>query len=107
MPKADRLFLEATLDPGVTAPQEARRLLRGALRTWELDGLGFVTELLASELVTNAVRHVHEPFTLRASAAPDRSVLRVEVDDPSPAEPLVQHPPSDAEGGRGMQMVDS
>ena len=35
------------------------------LTGWGLDDVAFTTELVVSELVTNAVRHVGQPFTLR------------------------------------------
>src|SRR5438552_15282079 len=39
-----------------TSPGMARAFLREALKTWNLDGLGEVTEVLTTELVTNVVR---------------------------------------------------
>ena len=88
-----------------TTPLLARAFLRTALQTWKLDGLGDVTELLADELVSNVVRHVGRPMTLRAIV--DDGSLRVEVDDPSPQLPRVRHPEPDESRGRGMLMVDA
>jgi anti-sigma regulatory factor (Ser/Thr protein kinase) len=84
---------------------EARVFLRAALQTWELDGFGAVTEVLTSELVTNVVRHVGAPMTLRALRQP--STIRVEVDDPSTGPPVVQHPQPLDEHGRGLFLIDS
>jgi hypothetical protein len=107
MVQEEDLIVEVRLAPNTDAGTEARKVLRNALRTWELDGLGDVTELLATELVANVVRHVGLPMTLRAIATPDRTLLRVEVDDPSPEPPVVQRPSLTATGGRGMLLVDS
>ena len=49
-----------------TASRSARAFLRATLKTWALNGLGEVTELLTSELVSNVVRHVGSNIILRA-----------------------------------------
>jgi anti-sigma regulatory factor (Ser/Thr protein kinase) len=79
--------------------------LRDALKTWELDGFGQVTELLASELVTNALRHVGSPITLRAFRQPSR--IRVEVEDTSTMTPVRRDPEPLDPGGRGIMIVES
>jgi anti-sigma regulatory factor (Ser/Thr protein kinase) len=100
MPRVETHF------PGtVEAPQSARAFLRAALQTWQLDGLGDVTELLTDELVANVVRHVGSPMTVRATS--DGGTIRVEVDDPSTEPPLLQHPESDDARGRGILLVDA
>ena len=58
-----------------------------------------------SELVTNVVRHVGEPMTLRVSRAP--AALRIEVDDRSPAPPAVQPLRPGSEHGRGVFLLDA
>jgi hypothetical protein len=52
------------------------------MHTWALDGLGELTELLTSELVTNVVHHVGLPMTLRISG--QASTIRVEVTTTAP-----------------------
>ena len=92
--------------PGTeAAPSLARQFLRTTLETWELDGLGDVTELLTSELVSNVVRHVGSPPTVRACRRWSR--IRIEVDDTSRDLPVVHHPDPLALDGRGMLVVDS
>ena len=88
-----------------TASRSARAFLRSALETWSLDGLGEVTELLTSELVSNVVRHVGSNVVLRAIHHDDH--IRVEVDDTSAALPEIGHPRPLDLGGRGMVLVDS
>src|SRR5436190_15595361 len=92
--------------PGVpTASTSARAFLRAALQTWELDGLGEVTELLTSELVSNIVRHVGSAMTVRALRQPSR--IRLEVDDPNPEPPVLKRPEPRDPRGRGILLVDT
>jgi hypothetical protein len=53
------------LNPGLTALCLARRLVRCTLADWSLSECGDVTELLVSELTTNAIRHASRPIGLR------------------------------------------
>jgi anti-sigma regulatory factor (Ser/Thr protein kinase) len=88
-----------------TASRSARAFLRANLETWALDGLGEVTELLTSELVSNVVRHVGSTIVLRAIR--DDEQVRVEVDDTSEVVPVICHPRPLDLGGRGMVLVDT
>jgi anti-sigma regulatory factor (Ser/Thr protein kinase) len=98
-------IVETQIPSVETASASARAFLRDTLETWELDGFGEVTELLTSELVTNAVRHVGSPITLRAIRRPSR--IRVEVEDASPTAPTLLHPQPLEPGGRGILFVDT
>ncbi|MEW2547464.1 ATP-binding protein [Streptomyces sp. NPDC047002] len=82
---------------------------------WKIPGeMAETSVLLLSELVTNALRH--------AGCAPGREIwtrvlldgpvegggrLRVEVSDACDALPLVRHPASDEETGRGLALVEA
>ncbi|GGO90279.1 ATP-binding protein [Wenjunlia tyrosinilytica] len=93
------------LPPEPSSVPRARRLARGRLADWGLDEQGEVTELLISELVTNAVRHTEGPLRLTLSAR--RGTLRCEIEDTHPALPLMcRADPHEDEGGRGLHMVD-
>ena len=59
--------------------------------------------LLASELVTNAVRHGGGQVTVRLWAGPE--TIRVEVTDANPHRPLAADRGPDAEEGRGLLIV--
>jgi serine phosphatase RsbU (regulator of sigma subunit)/anti-sigma regulatory factor (Ser/Thr protein kinase) len=61
------------------------------------------TVLLATELVTNAVRHGHGDVSVRLWPGPD--VVRVEVSDASPHRPEPGDLDLDAEDGRGLLIV--
>ena len=47
------------------AASEARRYVRDQLSSWQLEELAMTTEMLASELVANVVRHARGPVLLR------------------------------------------
>ena len=99
-------IFESQLPATTTAPQLARGFLRSTLRTWKLDGFGEITELLASELVSNAVVHVGHPMTIRICRQINR--IRVEVKDESRQLPSLEIPdPLDQQHGRGVFLVDA
>ena len=68
-----------------------------------LEPLLDVAALLTSELVTNVVRHVGAPMTLRRLML----ALRIEVDDRSPESPAVRQVRPPSEHGRGVFLVDA
>ncbi|WP_405011792.1 SpoIIE family protein phosphatase [Kitasatospora sp. NBC_01539] len=90
------------LQPRHETPGRARRLAAHALRRWGLEELSESTELMVSELVTNAIRHATRPVTLRLVRT---SRLRCEVGDDSPALPRARRAGPDDEHGRGLQIV--
>ncbi|WP_447039121.1 ATP-binding protein [Streptomyces sp. DSM 118878] len=82
-----------------------RRTLRLILAAHGLPHLGEAAELLATELVTNALRHTKGPAALRLRWA--GRVLRIGVwdADPTPPEPPPDAAASYAEEGRGLDLV--
>ena len=86
----------------LTSAGQARSLIRKPLEEWELDGLLPTTQLLVSELVTNAIRYTEGEVTLRLVL---ESSLTCEVLDSSPALPRLRHAAGDDERGRGLQIV--
>lgn len=72
------------LQPRHETPGRARRLAAHTLRRWGLEHLTETTELMVSELVTNAVQHATRPVTLSLVRT---SRLRCEVGDDSPLLP--------------------
>ncbi|MFF3250186.1 SpoIIE family protein phosphatase [Actinacidiphila glaucinigra] len=81
----------------------ARRLTRRALHRWGLDPMLETTELLVSEVVTNAVRLASRPITLRLLCT---DVLRCEVGDDSSLVPRLRRAGPEDETGRGLYVVD-
>ncbi|MFJ5220552.1 SpoIIE family protein phosphatase [Streptomyces sp. NPDC088354] len=72
------------------------------LRSWDLDELTFTTELIASELITNAIRHAQGP--VQARLVRDRALV-FEVADASGTSPRLRRAATTDEGGRGIFMV--
>ncbi len=86
------------------AAGQARAHIRGQLADWGLDDLVVTTELLASELVGNAVRHARGPLRLRLLRS--RSLI-CEVYDGSLTTPRIRRTTETDEGGRGLQLVSA
>jgi len=80
----------------------ARELATRQLGVWGLEELSFATELVVSELVTNAVRYGGGPLRLRLIR--DRTLL-CEVADTGHTSPHLRHSAEDDEGGRGLFIV--
>ncbi|MGW5398854.1 ATP-binding SpoIIE family protein phosphatase [Streptomyces sp. NPDC003952] len=95
---------EWELEADLSLVAQARELVVGQLAGWELDALSFVTELVASELVTNAIRYAGGPVGLRLIRDRDR-VLVCEVSDPSGTQPRLRRARESDEGGRGLFLV--
>ncbi|MFE6847584.1 SpoIIE family protein phosphatase [Streptomyces sp. NPDC057686] len=93
---------EWELEADLSLVAQARELVVGQLSSWRLDELSFVTELVASELVTNAIRYAGGPVGLRLIR--DR-VLVCEVSDPSSTQPRLRRARETDEGGRGLFLV--
>ncbi|MQY09655.1 ATP-binding SpoIIE family protein phosphatase [Actinomadura macrotermitis] len=86
------------------AVRRARGLVRDRLARWDLAGLADTTALLASELVTNAVRHAGGRITLRLVR---EGGLVCEVFDASDGRPRIRcdTDAASAESGRGLNVV--
>ncbi|MFJ3669466.1 SpoIIE family protein phosphatase [Streptomyces sp. NPDC090106] len=72
------------------------------LAAWGLEELEFTTELILSELVTNAIRYGGEPIRVRVLR--DRSLI-CEVYDSSSTSPHLRYAAMTDEGGRGLFLV--
>jgi anti-sigma regulatory factor (Ser/Thr protein kinase) len=78
-------------------------MIRDPLKRWGLEDLIDSSELLVSELVTNAIKYANGEVMLRLILEPDTLVC--EVHDSSPALPRVLQVDKDAENGRGLHVV--
>ncbi|GAA2148940.1 SpoIIE family protein phosphatase [Kitasatospora kazusensis] len=87
------------------APSAARRFLRTTLRDWDCADLCDSVCLLASEIVTNAVRHAQGPIGLRMHRT--RRELTVEISDGSTQLPAPRLVDSASEDGRGLFLVEA
>lgn len=92
---------------GAHSARHIRRIVRSLLDEWDLAELADSVELAVTELVANVVRHVPDRrcalLVLRQTAG-----VRVEVTDGSPQVPLTPDELSpEAEGGRGLVLLDA
>ncbi|MEV0225671.1 SpoIIE family protein phosphatase [Streptomyces sp. NPDC050704] len=88
-------------DPSLVAP--IRKQVVRQLDTWQLTEAAFTTELVVSELVTNAIRYGERPIRLRLIH--DDTTLIVEVSDSSHTAPHLRRAKIFDEGGRGLLLV--
>ncbi|MCI0384556.1 SpoIIE family protein phosphatase [Streptomyces sp. CNQ085] len=89
-----------TADPTVVG--QARELVAAQLSTWGLEEMAFTTELIVSELVTNAIRYAGSPIGLRLIK--DKTLI-CEVSDPSQTQPHLRRARLTDEGGRGLFLI--
>jgi len=95
--------LERAVPRDPAAVSEVRTEASRQLEHWGLDHLAYTTELIVSELVTNAVRYGLEPIVLRLIL--DDTGLVCEVSDGSSTAPHLRRAAEADEGGRGLYLV--
>ncbi|MER7578122.1 SpoIIE family protein phosphatase [Streptomyces sp. NPDC126514] len=84
------------------AVSDLRASVTRQLVDWDLEELTFTTELILSELVTNALRYGREPIGLRLLR--DRTLI-CEVSDGSTTSPHLRYAATTDEGGRGLFLI--
>ncbi|MFD9009946.1 SpoIIE family protein phosphatase [Streptomyces sp. NPDC059552] len=98
---ADRIATwDVAADPALVS--EIRAASVRQLERWGLEESAFATELLLSELVTNAVRYGSAPIRVRLIH--DRNLI-CEVHDASSSAPRMRQSATTDEGGRGLFLV--
>jgi anti-sigma regulatory factor (Ser/Thr protein kinase) len=102
--------LYAALELGAlpTTPGCGRAWTRQIAWEWGLVRLAASAELIASELLTNAVRASSglERPAIRLALLSDRARLVILVRDYHPAAPVPRHAGEDDESGRGLMLVE-
>jgi anti-sigma regulatory factor (Ser/Thr protein kinase) len=81
----------------------ARSLVSDQLTEWGMEDFVFTGEIVASELVTNAIRYAEGPVEMRLLR--DGGVLVCEVADQSNTQPRMRRARSTDEHGRGLFIV--
>ncbi|MFF0746011.1 SpoIIE family protein phosphatase [Streptomyces sp. NPDC004111] len=106
-PRAGRRLQQHVAPNDPEALTEARQLIRAAVRAWGAEGRADEIELVADELMVNALMHTDggAVLTVRMLTAPERR-LRVEVADSSSALPRRREAGESAVSGRGLLLVD-
>ncbi|WP_055481446.1 ATP-binding SpoIIE family protein phosphatase [Sphaerimonospora mesophila] len=90
------------MEPQPMTPARVRGLVSRTLTSWGLEQMVPVAQLLASELVTNAVRRTSRPITIRLLRT---DVLLCEVSDDDHRMPALHEPGLLDEYGRGLYLV--
>lgn len=98
---ADQVAVRDLLSDPAAVPA-ARSWATHRLAAWELEDAMFTTELVVSELVTNAIRHARGPVQLRLIR--DHTLI-CEVSDASNTAPHMRRARLSDEGGRGLLLV--
>ena len=98
---ADRVVSwDVPAEPAVVADVRARTARQ--LAVWGLQEITFTTELIVSELLTNAIRHSQPPIQVRLILD---GTLSCEVSDGSSTAPHLRRADRYDEGGRGLLLV--
>lgn len=100
VPPEDAVSWPVEADPAAVG--QVREAAAAQLRAWDLEDLVFTTELVLSELVTNAIRYAGGPVEVRLIRA---GRLICEVSDPSATHPRMRRARLTDEGGRGLYLV--
>lgn len=95
-------FAQWDVDPDPAAVGPLRSTVVRQLDEWGLSELSFVTELVVSELATNAIRYVGGAIQVRLIR--DRTLI-CEVSDTGHTTPNLRHAANDDEGGRGLFII--
>ncbi|MDX2683005.1 ATP-binding SpoIIE family protein phosphatase [Streptomyces sp. NY05-11A] len=90
------------VEPDTAQVPRARKFAVDQVDAWGLEEASFVTELVVSELVTNAIRYGEPPIKLRLIR--DTSLI-CEVSDASNTAPHLRRARAFDEGGRGLLLV--
>ncbi|MEV6290775.1 ATP-binding SpoIIE family protein phosphatase [Streptomyces sp. NPDC051896] len=91
------------LSDDLAAVSQARKYVWGKLTAWGLEDTAPTTELIVSELVTNAIRHGRPPVRLRLIL--QGAGLTCEVSDGSSTSPYLRRANTFDESGRGLFIV--
>ncbi|MGW7577487.1 SpoIIE family protein phosphatase [Streptomyces sp. NPDC054765] len=91
---------DVSSDPAAVAP--VRSACLRTLESWGLAASAFTTELILSELITNAIRYGAQPIRVRLLY--DRALI-CEVSDGTSASPHLRRAATTDEGGRGLFLV--
>jgi anti-sigma regulatory factor (Ser/Thr protein kinase) len=97
-----------SLGHNAASPKEARAAVRVFLAAAGLSHADRdAVELVTSELVANAILHTpHAAGAIELRLDERMGTIHIEVHDNDPRPPAIQEPITEAEGGRGLSIVD-
>jgi anti-sigma regulatory factor (Ser/Thr protein kinase) len=94
---------EVVLPPTTASVAEVRRFVGERLAEWPHPEVAHSAMLAASELATNAVLHARTEFTVKVMLD---DCVRIEIEDRSPALPVLKPITDQASTGRGLHLVE-
>ena len=100
----DGIRHEVVVEHGEHGPRQAREAVEHWARRSGVERLADDLVLIVSELVTNAVRYGAPPVRVEVALGDD--LVTVAVVDAAPQRPAVRQAGHDAEGGRGLLLID-
>ncbi len=103
--RPDGGHLRSWVVDGLQPAAQARRLTAETAREEHLEPLADDLAVVVSELVTNAVRYGSPPVRLQIDLTDE--AVTVVVEDGSPGRPTARQAAEDAEGGRGLWLVEA
>lgn len=95
---------EVLVEHGPHGPSQARAAVERWAHDIGAEALCEDLKLIVSELVTNAVRYGRPP--VRVAVAADERTVTVTVADDDPTRPVARPADDDAEGGRGLLLIE-
>jgi anti-sigma regulatory factor (Ser/Thr protein kinase) len=98
----DEVFGKGKVPSDPSAVSRIRSECVARLSDWGLESLAFTTELILSELITNAIRYGRPPVRVRMLRD---GGLVCEVSDHSSTSPHLRYAAATDEGGRGLFLV--
>jgi PAS domain S-box-containing protein len=104
-PAAPLASVRITLQAEPEQVATGRRFVRDSLTAWNHEELADTACLLASEILTNAVRHARQPVSLRLHQMPGEIIM--EITDDYVQLPRRTSPELDDEFGRGLALVEA
>jgi anti-sigma regulatory factor (Ser/Thr protein kinase) len=88
-----------------SSPRRARQFVDEVLHRWQRDGAIDRLALIASELVTNAVRHARTEITIELST--EEGAVHLEVFDRGGGQPVFLDSDPEQPGGLGLPIVEA
>jgi anti-sigma regulatory factor (Ser/Thr protein kinase) len=88
-----------------SSPRRARQFVDQVLHRWHRDGAIDRLALIASELVTNAVRHAQTEITIELTA--EDGAIHLEVFDRGAGKPTFLDQEPNVPGGLGLPIVEA
>ncbi|HKC29013.1 MAG TPA: ATP-binding protein [Jatrophihabitans sp.] len=99
--------VSADIPATVHGPAAARRVVDAVMRGWRLEPISPDAQLVASELVSNAIQHAPGGDSVELELLRHADSLRISLADGSALKPIVAALDHSRRRGRGMRIVEA